>query len=202
MESFWGKIDEMGGPAKECRFAVRIMPVSSNQLITKYGYGQRLQDLILLCEAAEFPGRGMDVVDARYYGPNIQMPYASKYEQQMNLTFICRVESYERQLFDDWMEIINPSDSFDFNYLGDYVSEIQVFQLSDWATGYENGKGKAQCVYQWSLLRAWPLQVYAQQVTWADQNILRLSVSFSYRYWYRPSRDQLPTQSRLEFTTG
>ena len=123
MENFNAKINDFGGPAKQCRFVASIIPIGSNKLISS-GYGPFLKDLIFITESAEFPGRGFDVVDARYYGPNIQSPFASKYEQQSQLTFLCRVDSYERSLFDDWMELINPSDTFDFSYLSDYVAEI------------------------------------------------------------------------------
>ena len=41
--------------------------------------------------------------------------------------------------------------------------------------------------YQWSLLRAYPMQVHPQAVTWADQDLLRLQVSFAYKYWDRPN---------------
>ena len=103
-----------------------------------------------------------------------------------------------------------------FNYLDQYVSEIQIFQLADWSnqstTKPVNGSiekmtqfpTESEVVYKWSLLRAWPLQVYAQPVTWADQDYLRLSVTFSYRYWYRPNKDTTPSRRTMEigFTTG
>ena len=213
MDTFRAKLDDFGGPAKQCRYAVRILPTRNNQLLAK-GYGPFLNDMIYLTESAELPGRGMEVMDVRYYGPGVQMPFASKYEQQTSITFICRAQSYEREMFDDWMDIINPSDTFDFNYLDQYVSEIQIFQLADWSnqstTKPVNGSiekmtqfpTESEVVYKWSLLRAWPLQVYAQPVTWADQDYLRLSVTFSYRYWYRPNKDNTPSRRTLEFTTG
>lgn len=195
LTEFKKTLDAHGGPAKQCRFAVKIHPVKNNQLLAR-GYSSLLNDMVLLCESVEFPSRGMDYVEARYYGPNIQMPTNSKYAQQADLVFICRTQSYERQMFDDWMEIINPSQTFDFNYLDQYESEIQIFQFSD----YESAKDSKvmEPEYQWTLLRAYPLQVHAQPVTWTDQDILKLAVTFSYRYWFRPGiDDQGVTQGRI-----
>lgn len=192
MDIFRSAMDRLGGPAKMCRFAVRILPVGSNRLLsnTKVNYSALLSEMVLLCESVEFPGRGMDFVEARYYGPNIQMPTNSKYSQQVDLTFICRTQSFERGLFDDWMEIINPSNTFDFNYLTQYESKIEIYQLSDYGTVNQGESyGSVVPVYQWNLLRAYPIQVHPQAVTWADQDVLRLAVSFSYRYWYRPGID-------------
>lgn len=188
MEAFRHTLDRFGGPAKMCRFAVRILPYGTNQLSSKIN---SLRDLPMLCESAEFPGRGFEFNDYRYYGPSFQTPHNAKYQMQTDLTFICRNEGYERELFDDWLELINPSDSYDFNYPEDYYAQIEVFQFSEVAKGDNGGKGMTP-VYQWTLLKAWPIQVNPQPVTWADQDILRLSVTFSYQKWFRP-KDANPT---------
>lgn len=204
MATFRAAMDRLGGPAKQCRFAVRILPIGQSQLLSKKmpgggtnNYGSLLQEMVFLCESVEFPGRGLDFIDARYYGPAIQMPTNSKYAQQADLTFICRTESFERQLFDDWMEIVNPSDTFDFNYIDQYWCEIQIFQLAEYGETNKSGQALTQPVYQWTLLRAYPIQVHPQAVTWADQDVLRLSVTFSYRYWFRPNRDQMATTGTI-----
>ena len=214
MQNFRAALDALGGPAKQCRFAIRVLPVGTDNGLLKLGYGSFIRDLTLLSEALEFPGRGMDFGDYRYYGPSFQTPYNSNYGGQTDITFICRTDSWERQFFDDWMEMINPSDTFDFNYPESYYSEIQIYQLSDWGDNNAPNQYRAAepgsiqlsstkpatAVYQWTLIRAWPFRVNPQPVTWADQDILRLTVSFSYRYWYRPGRDVTPTQGTLTIT--
>jgi hypothetical protein len=80
-----------------------------------------MRELPYLCEVAEIPRRGFMNMDVRYYGPNEKLPFLTQYED-MNLTFLCRNKSYERQFFDDWMSIINPTNTFDFNYRESYES--------------------------------------------------------------------------------
>lgn len=202
MQAFRSKMDSLGGPAKNCRFAVRILP-SGNNLLNSNGYGQFFGDLTYLCETAELPGRAFDFMETRYYGPEFQMPYQPRYAGQTDFVFLCRNQSFERQMFDDWMEIINPSQTFDFNYPTQYWSEIQVFQLSDYGDKDVSPGGGADsnmvADYQWTLFKAWPVQVHPQPVNWAEQDILRLQVTFSYRYWYRPGRDPQPSTGRLSF---
>lgn len=182
-------LDNLGGPAKQCRFAVKISPVGSENYLTQLGYTNNiLRDFVLMCESTELPGRGFEPTETRYYGPSMQLPRNVKYNNDMSMTFLCRNGSWERQLFDDWMELINPSSTFNFNYPRNYMCELHVYTFSD-ARGPGFNINAPMATYQWTLRQAWPALVNPQQVTWADNDILRLSVSFYYRYWIRPGRD-------------
>lgn len=167
----------LGGYARSCRFAVTIKPMNATS--------SRLpeNDLIYMCDSAEFPGRGFGVTDVRYYGPSLSLPNNTEY-QPASFSFLCRVNSRERQFFDDYMEIINPTNTFNFEYAQNYWSEIRIYQLGE--TPAIPGRTAPGVAYSWRLLKAWPILVSPQQVTWADSDVLRLQVSFSYKYWDRP----------------
>lgn len=181
MIDFKALSDAYGGPAKSCRFAVRINP--QGRLIQQIA-GGFTQDLVYLTEAAEYPGRGFLNVDVRYYGPNLKLPYQPTYED-ITLTFICRNASFERQFFDDWQVLINPPNTFDFNYRDDYRAQIEIFHLDE-----ENVPQ-----YYFTLLDAYPVLVNPQQLTWADDQFLRLGVTFSYSWWVRPGIDTVRSQT-------
>lgn len=172
-----------GGLGKSARFAVRILPA---RLHLQANYGPFLQDFTYLCEAAEMPGRGFQSLDVRYYGPNQKLPFQTQYEDT-TMTFLCRSESYERQFFDDWMEMINPSNSFDFNYREDYQTKIEIMQLAEYGN---ESKAKAPAeTYRITLYNAYPILVNPQPVTWADDQVQRLAVTFSYHKWAREGYD-------------
>jgi len=175
LNAFRAASDALGQFAKSCRFVVKINP--SATMLTSLPKN----DLIYMCEAAEFPGRGFDVTQIRYYGPSQVMPNNTMYNT-CNLQFLCRSASTERAFFDDWMEYINPTTSFNFEYPVNYYCNIQIFQFSEF--GGRNTPSNA--IYGWTLNKAWPTLVAPQQVTWADQDILRLQVTFAYKYWDRP----------------
>lgn len=168
-----------GGLAKSARFVARIIPTGSF-LMDMTGGDDVLQDLIYLCESTEYPGRSFNNMDVRHYGPNHKVPYQSVYED-INMTFLCRAEAEERKLFDDWMTIINPLNNFDFNYKDEYTCQIQIFQFSD-AT--DNGYSPDPR-YSFTLLEAYPILVNPQPVTWADEQFLRLGITFTYSWWSR-----------------
>lgn len=185
MDIFQSVADSFGGLAKSCRFAVRIDP-------PRLAAGARtatsvIRDLTYLCEATEFPGRGFNSIDLRYYGPSFKVPSQTVYED-INMTFLCRNDSIEREFFDDWMESINPTSTFDFNYKDSYSTTITLFQFTEESLGY-NGPPKA--MYAFALYEAYPTLVNPQPVTWADDGIQRLTVSFTYMKWNRREKDNI-----------
>jgi hypothetical protein len=191
MNDFKQYADSYGGLVRSCRFAVRILLPGGNVMRLINGYSTFTNDLTYLCEAAEIPGRGFMNVDLRYYGPNFKLPYQTAYED-ITLTFICRAQSLERQFFDDWMEMINPTNSFDFRYRSEYSCEIQLFQFGEADNNRLDERNLApKAEYLITLADAWPILVNPQPVTWADDNFLRLGVTFTYTKWYR-LRDGTP----------
>lgn len=185
-----GKEDDL---AKSARFLVTINPPV--KVTNTFPSGYAFSDLTFLCESAELPGRGLIASDIRYYGPSYKIPYQSQYEDT-NMTFLVRDRWNERRFFDNWMELINPQNSFDFAYRNDYISTVTVFAMSDLKKG-----NKGQERYSWRLFEAYPILISGQQVTWADDNFHRLTVTFTFKKWYRPDQDKT-TNEGTGFNSG
>ncbi len=188
--------EQYGQPAKNCRFAVVITPP---QIFGSLGIDTSVvRDLTYMCESAEMPGRAFLNVDLRHYGPSFKMPYQSKYEDS-NMIFICRSKSYERQFFDDWLSAINPVNTFDFNYRNEYSCAVRIFQLSEEAS--KSGSSQFSNVvpeanYAFTLHNAYPILVNPQPHAWADDQITRLGITFTYTWWTRESLDPNPGTSQ------
>lgn len=177
---FRAVLDKGGSVAKGCRFLVTIrIPQEMQRTVKTY-----TPDLDYLCESADFPGRGFSVAQARYYGPSQVIPVNTEY-QPLTLTFICRADSSERRFFDDWLDYINPTNNFNFEYPNNYYSIINVYQYAEWGSGA--GRGVPQITYNWRLNKAWPTLVGEQPVNWVEGDYLRLQVTFAYKYWDRPN---------------
>lgn len=203
MSDFYAYSTAFQSLAKSSRFAIRIVPSGTGSFLSRLGYGGFMQQFTYLCEAAEFPGRGFMNADMRYYGPNFKIPYQTEY-QETAMTFLCRADSFERQFFDDWMEIINPTSTFDFNYKDSYKCEIHMFQFSEAGRRTTTEANREASVpsptssefsepiatYAWTLHDAYPILINPQPVTWADDNFQRLAVSFTFSKWTRKNRDQ------------
>ena len=193
LQYFLSNADGYGSFLKSSRFIVRITPSGSavSGLLSAFS-----RDLMYLCEAAEMPGRGLENIDVRYYGPNQKFPFQSRYED-INLNFICRSEARERKFFDDWLNIIHPTNSFNFQYKDNYRSTIDIFQYSDLAISIDNPNPEP--IYSFRLIDAFPILVNPQPVTWADAEFMRLAVTFTYKSWTRVGIDPEPN-SGYEFT--
>lgn len=126
----------------------------------------------LLCEAIEFPGRSFEFTDAIVYGPAYKMPYASNY-QEITMTFLCDNALNQKRYFDDWMDYINPSDTFDFRYREEYTTDIFITQLDD----LSNQR------YSCKLVEAFPTAVQPLSASWSDDQFHKVQVTMSYRYW-------------------
>ena len=188
MLAFLGALDMGGSLTRGCRFAVAIRPPTA---LRSYP-----GDLQYVCDTAELPGRSFAAAEARYYGPSQTFPTNTQY-QPLNLSFLCRADSRERRFFDDWLDIINPTSTFNYAYPSDYYTQIDVFQYAEYGDPSPLGPlsvipitGLTQTPhisYQWSLMKAWPLVIAAQPVNWAEQDVLRMNVTFTYKNWERPT---------------
>lgn len=177
LNRFRAVLDKGGSVAKGCRFLVSIRPTYPIRTFTG--------DLDYLCEAADFPGRSFRVTSSRYYGPSQMTPINTEF-QPLNMTFICRADSSERRFFDDWLDTINPTSNFNFEYPEKYYSVINIYQYAEWGS-VQSRSPLPQVTYNWRLHRAWPTLIAEQAVNWADQEYLRLQVTFAYKYWDRPN---------------
>lgn len=192
-------LDSNDSVTKGCRFIVKI---NLSGLMTQLSYSDKISNLIYACDSAEFPGRGFQVTEVRYYGPKQVMPSNTMYGDGITLSFICRSKTIERQFFDDWMDIINPPNTYHFKYPNQYYTDIEVFQFAEFGSlsnmslaaggnssvsNSANPKNKyyPEPIYAWKIMKAWPTLVNPQQVTWADSDILRLQVTFAFRNWTR-----------------
>lgn len=208
LQEYRSAVSKDGGPAKANRFVARIVSLPP-QLPRRSVYQSKLNEMSYLCESAEFPGRGFMNIDVRYYGTNFKSPYQTTYED-LNLTFVVRDKFLERQLFDDWMELINPSSTYNFSYSKDYMTTVELFQMSEIEvftpvdpnkpvpTGSPNASKKLTAQYKFTFEKAWPILINPMPVNWADDNFHRLTVAFTYNTWHREILDPLaPPQFNL-----
>jgi hypothetical protein len=179
MDQFLSISSQYGGLGKACRFLAVINPVGRlvPSFTNGYSYGNTTRDLMYLCESTEFPGRTIESVEVRYHGNSYDIPIRGAKYDPVQMTFITRASSIERAFFDQWVNNINPIDTYNANYRDDVRADISIYNISE-----INGEF-ASCVF--TLQNAFPSQVSPQAVTWADAEVLRLGVSFSYEFWYK-----------------
>jgi hypothetical protein len=136
-------------------------------------YTKTLRQLSYRCESAQLPSRTFATVEQKFgSNPTLKFPMHSSYND-LSLSFIISGDMGEKNFFDVWMELINPSASFDFNYKNNFVSTIFVTQydFSDKPT------------YTAQFFNAYPISVNQMDLDWANESVHKLTVDFAYDYW-------------------
>ncbi len=135
--------------------------------------------LALQCETASLPGKTLQTVDAKTYGPTFKIPVGVQY-QNFQMVFLCTNDFYERKIFDRWMDYINPRDTRNLRYpretvdgLKNYYSKISIIQYDDFV----------KQAFAVDLYDAFPVSISAQQLSWSDDNFHRLTIDFAYQYY-------------------
>ena len=128
----------------------------------------------LRCEAISFPGRNLDTTpDTNIYGPTREIVDGYSYAP-INATFQCASDMREKTYFETWQRLAYNPQTWSMGYYHDYVGTVQIYQLD------ENNKRR----YGVELVEAFPKTIAEQALSYdATNQINKVSITFSYRYW-------------------
>jgi hypothetical protein len=127
-----------------------------------------------MCCKAELPGKSFGASDVRTYGAFFQMPYVDFYANT-TMSFIMGRDAAERKFFDAWSYLVQDPETSDFNYVADYATTIDVFQLDEFQDTAQYGV---------RFFQAWPINIGAMSVSYDQFNTYHiLPITFSYRKW-------------------
>lgn len=178
--------------ARPSRYDV-LIPIPA---ILAPAYLTTAKNLNLRCESTTLPGRSFATTERKFGSSPIQkIPYQPVYTD-VSMTFIVGGDMKERLLFDQWMEIINPSSTYNFNYRADYVTDIGIIQYD-----LQNN-----VTYNAVLIDAYPLEVNQLDLDWSNDGYHKLSVVFAYTKWQegtlKSNLGNLGTQALGGFLSG
>lgn len=95
----------------------------------------KTKELAFQCEAAELPGKDINMVEYRHYGFIQRIPHHISYPQ-VTLTFYCNGALEERKFFDKWFNAMLPTSTGLVNYYAEengtpnYATSIAIRQYS------------------------------------------------------------------------
>jgi len=178
--------------SRPSRFDVMI-PIPA--ILSPFFGGSQMEQLSFRCENAELPGRSFATTERKFGSAPVQkIPYLTQYND-IQLTFIVSGDMNERLFFDMWMELINPSSTYNFRYKTDYVTEIGISQ-------YDLSNN---LMYRSVLIDAFPVSVSQLDLDWTNDGYHRLAVDFAYTKWqlgtYADNKTNLELQTLAGFTS-
>ena len=179
------------------RIAIHIKPPF--ELIGLLNYGDKDQYLTYYAESVSMPGVEFTTGAIYFGGPPMTFPVRSEY-RDITVSFIVDDWMRQKNFFDSWMNFINPKENkFDFRYRDEIIGEIDILQIR------EDGEGAS---YGLRMYEVFPIAMSEIKGSWAEQEPVRLDISFSYRYWrslnadsYERRDPDAPNYSFVDYTT-
>jgi hypothetical protein len=154
--------------ARPSRFDVTI-----NIPLILLPYVKDSRQLSFRCEAADMPGRSLETTERKIGSAPVQkVPYRTQYNES-TFIFIVSDDMAEKILFEGWIESINPTSNYNFNYKSNYVTSILVNQ-------YDVNNNLS---YQAQLIDAFPIAVNQLDLDWSTEGHHKLAVVFAYTNW-------------------
>jgi len=168
-----GLIDKGGGLAKTNRYFVTITPPTA--LTINITSKKILEDMQVLCNETELPGRNINTANRLTFGPIKKVAYENLY-QEITLNFLCRNKMEEKKFFQKWMDYIANTETNLVKYYDDYVGTVGITLIDNTID--------ESITYDVELVEAFPVSVGNQTITYEQSTeIMRLPVNFAYHRW-------------------
>ena len=147
------------------------------------------RQLSLYCEEAQIPGLAATNLPVKigawteYRTQNVEF-----LTTEMSFTFIIDEKWRVREVFEEWIALAGDPNSKEVGYYDNYVSTIDIKSLS-----VDN-----DVLAEWTLVDATPKIINLTPVSWGNAGLIRMSVSFSARSWYKRNMSSWKTPQQTE----
>jgi len=177
-------------------YRVRVQPPLGvqnfiNNLGRGFNYGSEGADLELLCHEASLPGTSLATHDvtADFPGVTEKMAYRRIYDETLDLSFYVDKKYNVIEFFEGWIDYItgvgiNGSRSqYKSTPIGYRMSYPNQYKSSIYLTKFEKDLEDNQLRY--TFVDAFPISINSTGVSYAESDVMRYNVSFSYVRYVR-----------------
>jgi hypothetical protein len=214
IKEFIANMSKSGGFARPSQYEVIINPprtLSLNQglrvdgrnvdvLSTRNAAMKALQSmesvkgqLSLQCQSVDMPAHDLQTQN-RAYGsePGREMVQSHGYAGTIDCSFLLSSDLREKHYFELWQSLAVDNYTHKANYYDDYVSEMEIYQLSstDEEIGGIGGDVKEKRTYGIRAIEVFPKTIGSVKFSASGANeISTLDVRFEFRQWYNIGTD-------------
>ena len=163
------------------------------------------RDIEILCSEASLPGTTLATHDvtADYQGVTEKMAYRRIYDESLDLTFVVDKKYNVIEFFEGWIDYISGvglngvRGAYESTPIGYRMSYPTEYKNNIYVTKFEKDMQDNQL--QYTFVDAFPTSINSTPVSYAESDVLRYNVSFSYvRYVrYRTATQQISPQQNL-----
>ena len=155
----------------------QAFPSQSDLLAIQQANGRRVR---AFCSSISMPEREMTTKEVRHgNAPARNIVYDMK-SAGISATFYADKFMRERSYFELWQKsAMSTSTTFNTNYYENYVSNLNIFQLGQYASRQE----RDDITYGVQLIDCFPSKIGAIEFSHDANNVQTIDVDFSFRYW-------------------
>ena len=130
------------------------------------------------CNAIEMPDRTIETKEIRHHGPAYKLAFDYK-SADITATFYCDKFLRERSYFETWQAAVFSTKSHNYNFYDNYVSDINIFQLGQFASRNE----RDDITYAVKLFDCFPKVIGPVAYSYDTNAVQTFQVTFTFRYW-------------------
>ena len=162
----------------------QAFPTQKDLLAVQQANGRRVR---AFCSSISMPEREMVTKEVRHgNAPARNIVYDMK-SAGISATFYADKFMRERSYFELWQKTaMSTSSTFNTNYYDNYVSNLNIFQLGQFASRQE----RDDLTYGVQLIDVFPTKIGAIEYSHDANNVQTIDVDFSFRYWINYFIDQ------------
>lgn len=135
-------------------------------------YTEKRNKIIAFCDQAQLPGISFSSSQVRSYGEFREVPYEKLFEP-VTLSFYVDNAMVIKNLFDDWLNLIQDGSTRDFNYPRDYITDsIRIIVINS----------QNQQRYAVELRHCFVKAVSPIQLDYSAKDVMKVNVTISYKY--------------------
>ncbi len=155
----------------------QAFPTQGDLLAVQQANGRRVR---AFCSSISMPDREMVSKEVRHgNAPARNFVYDMK-SSSISATFYADKFMRERSYFELWQKsAMSTSSTFNTNYYDNYVANLNIFQLGQFASRQE----RDDITYGVQLIDCFPTKIGAIEYSHDANNIQTIDVDFSFRYW-------------------
>jgi hypothetical protein len=166
ISNFVSQIGE-SGLARSNRYTVQLTTPGTTYSQNQY------RKMLLFCEAVQLPGLNVNTTPIRTFGEVREMPYEMNYDP-ITLSFYVDGNMVIKGIFDEWILSVHNINTRNFNYYNNYTADVVKIFVEDLTNRPK---------YIVGLYEVYPKTVSAVQMGYDQKDVMKLSVSFAYKYW-------------------
>ena len=156
-----------------------------------FDYGNDGRDIEFLCTEASLPGTTLATHDvtADYMGVTEKMAYRRIYDESIYMTFYVDKKYNVIEFFDGWIDFISGvgrngvRQDYKSTAIGYRMSYPREYKSNIYVTKFEKDLRDNQL--QYTFVDAFPTSINSTPVTYAESDVMRYNVSFSYVRYVR-----------------